>query len=222
MRSLCGGRRSDRDRPSLMLLLLTSPSDVVYFAAMMGKKFGIVTKSLSLIAMASLSIALYTAPALSADDGRKTSAAASAPLTLASPPEHKSLRKRVKAAVMRKVDALRLIRDREFAKASVLFPSFCQDWARKLHDRELNNQNHIAWQEKNGWETGTYTGYGPIQKCECHQSSDGYSIGKVTYDEFQYYITGHTPDEAKHAAPRVTDSTATTELFRWDKDAWFY
>jgi hypothetical protein len=110
---------------------------------------------------------------------------------------------------MRKVDAFRRVRDQEFAKASALFPSFCQDWARKLHDREVNNQNHIAWQEKNGWETGTYTGYGPIQKCECHQSSDGYSIGKVTY-------------EAKHAAPRVTDSTATTELFRWDKNAWFY
>ncbi len=123
---------------------------------------------------------------------------------------------------MRKVDAFRRVRDQEFAKASALFPSFCQDWARKLHDREVNNQNHIAWQEKNGWETGTYTGYGPIQKCECHQSSDGYSIGKVTYDEFQYYVTGHTPDEAKHAAPRVTDSTATTELFRWDKNAWFY
>ncbi len=65
-------------------------------------------------------------------------------------------------------------------------------------------------------------GYSPVRKCECHQSTDGYSIGKVTYDEFQVLLVGKTPDEAKHAKPKVTDDTATTELFRWDKEKWFY
>ena len=183
---------------------------------------GLITKSVTLFSMASLAITLCAAPAFCADSSPASSitkpAASSAPLTIVSPPAHKSFKKRV----MQKVNALRALRDKEFAKASALFPSFCQDWARKLHDRQVNNQSHIAWQQKNGWETGTYTGYGPIEQCECHQSSDGYSIGKVKYDEFQYYVTGKTEDEAKHAAPRVTDSTATTELFRWDKDAWFY
>jgi hypothetical protein len=199
---------------------------MLYFAAMKGLRFGIITRSISLISMASLAIALCGAPALCADSSAASSiakpAAVSAPMTTDSPAVHKSLRKKVKAAVMRKVDALRALRDKEFAKASSLFPTFCQDWQRKLHDREVNNEEHIAWQQKDGWETGTYTGYGPIKNCECHQSSDGYSIGKVTYDELKYYVTGKTPDEAKHAAPRVTDDTATTELFRWDKEAWFY
>ena len=189
---------------------------------MKGHTSGIITKSFSLIAMASLAFALYASPALSADSSSGSTvdkaATASTPPTVESTPAHKTLKKRVKAAV----NALRLMRDKEFAKASSLFPAFCKDWERKLHDRQVNNQSHIAFQQKDGWKTGTYTGYGPVQKCECHQSSDGYSIGKVTYDEFQYYVAGKTEDDAKHAAPRVTDSTATTELFRWDKDAWFY
>lgn len=192
---------------------------------MKGHRLGIITRSLTLVSMTLIAIALCVAPAISGDSADAVPAkpaAASAPLTIASPPAHKSLKKKVQAAVMRKVNALRAMRDKEFAKASSLFPTFCKDWERKLRDRQANNESHITWQEKNGWETGSYTGYGPIQKCECHQSSDGYSIGKVTYDELQYYVTGKTPDEAKHAAPRVTDSTATTELFRWDKDAWFY
>lgn len=120
------------------------------------------------------------------------------------------------------MNPMRLLRDREFKKASATFPDFCKDWEHKLHDREVNNQNHIAWQDKDGWKTGTFTGYSTVQKCECHQSSDGYSIGKVTYDEFQYYVMGKTPEEAQHAKPKVTDTTSTTELFRWDKEKWFY
>jgi len=195
---------------------------------MMGDKIGIVSKSFTLISIASLAIALSAGPALSADkstDIGKTAAVASStapePDAQASPAAKKSIGKKVKAA-LQKVNPLRLLRDREFKKASVLFPAFCKDWERKLRDREVNNQNHIAWQLKDGWATGIYTGYSPVQQCECHQSSDGYSIGKVKYDEFRYYIVGKTTDEAKHAKPRVTDSTATTELFRWDKEKWFY
>jgi hypothetical protein len=195
---------------------------------MMGQKFAIIGKSFTLIAMAALAIALSARPALSAgksaDTGKTAVAApstAAEPNAQASPAEKKSLKKKVKAA-LQKVNPMRLVRDREFKKASAVFPAFCKDWERKLHDREVNNQGHIAFQQKDGWSTGIYTGYGPVQKCECHQSTDGYSIGKVTYDEFQYYVTGKTSDEAKHAKPKVTDTTATTELFRWDKNKWFY
>ncbi len=195
---------------------------------MMGNRFGIIGASLALVSMAVPAVVLSARPALSAgqssDAGKPTlvaSATAPEPVAHASPAAGKSLKSKVKAA-LQKVNPLRLVRDREFKKAAALFPDFCKDWERKLHDREVNNQGHITWTMKDGWQTGTYTGYSPVQKCECHQSSDGYSIGKVTYDEFKYYIVGKTPDEAKHAKPKVTDDTATTELFRWDKEKWFY
>jgi hypothetical protein len=193
---------------------------------MMGQKFDIIGKSLALFSMASLAVTLAAAPAFSADQATDTNKTVAASTIAPEPdaqasPVTKSLRKKVKAALA-KVNPMRLLRDKEFQKAATLFPAFCKDWERKLHDREVNNQSHIAWQLKDGFETGTYTGYSPVQKCECHQSTDGYSIGKVTYQEFQYYIFGKTPDDAKHATPKVTDITATTELFRWDKDAWFY
>jgi len=194
---------------------------------MMGNNSGAIGKSLALVAMASLAIALSVGSARSADQPAGViNAAIVAPAAppsdvQAAPAAKKSLKSKVKAA-LQKVNPLRLLRDREFKKAAAEFPSFCKDWERKLQDREVNNQSHIAWQMKDGWETGTYTGYSPVSQCECHQSSDGYSIGKVKYDEFKYYIVGKTSDEAKHAKPRVTDDTATTELFRWDKEKWFY
>ncbi len=194
---------------------------------MMGNKFGAIGKSLALVSMASLAIALSVGSARCADQpsgvmNAAIVAPASPPSDVpAAPAAKRSLKTKVKAA-LQKVNPLRMLRDREFKKAAAEFPSFCKDWERKLHDREVNNQSHIAWQTKDGWETGTYTGYSPVSQCECHQSSDGYSIGKVKYDEFKYYIVGKTPDEAKHAKPRVTDDTSTTELFRWDKEKWFY
>jgi hypothetical protein len=186
-----------------------------------------VGKSLTLVSLAALALVFVARPALSADQATDTgktvvaSTIAPEPDAQASPTVKTTLKKKIKAA-LQKVNPMRLLRDREFQKASTLFPAFCKDWERKLHDREVNNQSHIAWKQKDGWETGTYVGYSPVQKCECHQSTDGYSIGKVTYQEFQYYIFGKTSDEAKHAPPKVTDTTATTELFRWDKNAWFY
>jgi len=192
---------------------------------MVGIKIGVVSKSFALVSIASLAITLSASSALSADQSNDTGKPAVVSFTVPdaqpAPAAKKSLKTKVKAA-LEKVNPLRLLRDREFKKAAAVFPNFCKDWERKLHDREVNNQSHIAWRMKDGWETGIYTGYSPVQQCECHQSTDGYSIGKVKYDEFKYYLVGKTPDEAKHAKPKITDDTATTELFRWDKDAWFY
>ena len=192
---------------------------------MVGIKIGVISKSFALVSIVSLAITLSARPALSADQSNDTGKPAVVSFTVPdaqpAPAARKSLKTKVKAA-LEKVNPLRLLRDREFKKAAAVFPNFCKDWERKLHDREVNNQSHIAWQMKDGWETGIYTGYSPVQQCECHQSHDGYSIGKVKYDEFRYYIVGKTAEEAKHAKPRVTDDTATTELFRWDKEAWFY
>jgi hypothetical protein len=199
---------------------------------MLGKNSGAINRALSFIAIAVVFSATPALSAATASDSGKAPAAASSssssePKAKASPAAKtaKTLKQKVKSAakaVLAKITPERRKRDVEFKKAAALFPSFCKDWERKLHDREINNQTHIAWQMKDGWDTGTYVGYGKVQKCECHQSTDGYSIGKVGYDEFQYYVTGKTEDEAKHATPKVTETTTTTELFRWDKNKWFY
>ena len=196
---------------------------------MLGQKLGILPRSFVLLSIAiAIAIVLSAAPVrsastISADSSSKaaaSSASAAEPKAQASPAK-KTLRQKVKA-VLKKINPMRLARDREYKKASALFPGFCKDWERKLHDRQVNNEDHIAWAMKDGWETGNYVGYSTVKKCECHQSTDGYSIGKVGYDEFEYYLVGKTADDAKHATPKVTETTNTTELFRWDKNKWFY
>jgi hypothetical protein len=111
---------------------------------------------------------------------------------------------------------------RLYAKASAAFPHFCEDWARMLREREANNLTSLNWQEKSGYETASYVGYSPIKTCECKESAEGIPLGKVTYDEQNYYIVGKTLDEAKHAPPKVVGVTHTLEIFSWDKNKWFY
>lgn len=144
-----------------------------------------------------------------------------APDAAASPARKKSLGQKVTALVA-KLTPARVKMDREFKKAAALFPEFCHHWEQNLHDRETNNLAKLNFTEKDGYETATYTGYGKVAACESHQSKDGYSIGKITYEEFIYYIVGKTKDEAVHAVPRPVSDTHTTEIFRWENNKWFY
>jgi hypothetical protein len=142
----------------------------------------------------------------------------------ASPPSSTPKRTTLREKIKNIVDKIpgRLEMDRQFKIASALFPSFCQHWQQNLRDRESNNRNHLNFIEKDGYETATYTGYGKIEECESHQSRTGFSIGRITYEEFEYYIVGKTQDDAEHAAPKTVSDTHTTELFRWDDNKWFY
>jgi hypothetical protein len=155
-----------------------------------------------------------TAPASSPDSTALTA-------TAVSPTEKKTLGQKVKALVS-KLTPDRIKRDIEFRKASALFPDFCKHWEQDLHDRETNNLSKLKFVEKGGYETATYTAYGKIAACESHQSKDGYSIGKISYEEFEYYIVGRSEDEARHAPPKTVSDTHTTEIFRWDQGKWFY
>ncbi len=112
--------------------------------------------------------------------------------------------------------------DREYQQAAAVFPSFCKDWEQKLRDRQANNIEHLMLKLENGFETALYTGYGPVESCETHQSPQGFSIGKLSYEEFHYLIKEKTLDEAKHSTGTKVDDTHTTEIFRWDKGKWFY
>jgi hypothetical protein len=133
----------------------------------------------------------------------------------------KSLGQRVKSMVER-LTPERIKRNREFKTASATFPDFCKHWEKNLRDREVNNVNKLNFREKGGFETATYTGYGKIVACESHQSRDGYSIGKLSYEEFVYYVVGKTREEARSAAPKAISDLHTTEIFRWENNKWFY
>jgi|GEM_PF-2684226 hypothetical protein len=109
---------------------------------------------------------------------------------------------------------------RQFKIAAARFPAFCEKWGRLLQERHVNDASHIKWTFKDGWETGTYTGYSKIKTCTCEQS-EGFAIGKLSYDELTYYVVGKTKEEAQHAKPRVTAITTTTEIFRWEHGRWF-
>ncbi|MGH7923209.1 MAG: hypothetical protein ACREQH_01305, partial [Candidatus Binatus sp.] len=146
---------------------------------------------------------------------------AAVPDASASPAAKKTLRQKVKTLIA-KITPDRIKRDLEFKKASALFPGFCKHWEQDLHDREVNNLSKLTFSLKDGFETATYTAYGKIAGCESHQSKDGYSIGKITYEEFVYYLAGKTQDEARHAAPKTVSDLHTTEIFRWDNGKWFY
>jgi hypothetical protein len=110
----------------------------------------------------------------------------------------------------------------EFETAFRRLPSFCRDWQSKLHEREISNLANLTWEEKSGWETATYVGYGKVDGCLCKESAEGVPIGKVTYDEYQYYLVGKTLNEAKTAKPKLTGTTHTLEIFAWDKEQWYY
>ena len=112
--------------------------------------------------------------------------------------------------------------DREYQQAAALFPGFCKDWEQKLRDREANNIEHLELKLENGFETALYIGYSSVESCETHQSPQGFSIGKLSYEEFHYLIKEKTLDEAKHSKGTKVDDTHTTEIFRWDKGKWFY
>jgi hypothetical protein len=110
----------------------------------------------------------------------------------------------------------------QYEKAAAQFPDFCHDWQRMLHDRETNNLEHLTWQPDNGGETATYTGYGQVETCQTKESVEGVPIGKLSYEEMIYYLSGKSPDEARHAPPKLIHQTHTLEIFSWEKNKWFY
>ncbi len=109
-----------------------------------------------------------------------------------------------------------------YERAAARFPDFCHEWQRMLHDRELNNLRHLTWSTRQGTETSTYTGYGQVQTCMTKESVEGVPIGKLSYDETVYSLSGKNADEARHAPPKIIHQTRTLEIFSWDKNRWFY
>jgi len=110
---------------------------------------------------------------------------------------------------------------KKWNQAVAALPSFCGEWQRMLHDREVNNLAHLQWQQKQGYATATYVGYGKILGCKAKESEEGVPLGKVVYEERDYYLAGKTPADAE-AHPQLMRTTNTLEIFSWEKDRWFY
>jgi len=109
-----------------------------------------------------------------------------------------------------------------YQRAASAFSSFCHDWDRMLHEREVDNLDHLSWRKDGGLETATYTGYGKVESCECKASKEGTPIGKIRYQERNYSIVGKTIDQARRATPKLTHEINALEIFSWDKGKWFY
>jgi hypothetical protein len=142
-----------------------------------------------------------------------------APTSRSSAPK-KTLREKARSLAA-KILPGRLKRDLEFKEASAQFPDFCRHWEQNLRERERNNLSKAVFTLKDGFHSATYTGYGEIRTCEAHQSKEGFSIGKITYEEFVYYLAGKTPEEAAHGEKKAISDTHTTEIFRWENNKWF-
>jgi hypothetical protein len=111
---------------------------------------------------------------------------------------------------------------RVYEQAASLFPGFCHDWERLLHEREVNNREHLAWHNDGGQQTASYTGYGKVESCQCKASKEGLPIGEIRYEEINYSIVGKTIEDAIRSTPKLTHQVTTLEIFSWDKGKWFY
>jgi hypothetical protein len=128
-------------------------------------------------------------------------------------------------AVKSQIDGLELLTPAErriYQQAASVFPGFCHDWERLLHEREVNNLENLTWRNDGGLEIASYTGYGKLESCQCKASKEGLPIGEIQYEEINYSIIGKTIEEARHATPKSTHQIRTLEIFSWDKGRWFY
>jgi len=119
-------------------------------------------------------------------------------------------------------ESLSPVQRRTYQRAASAFTGFCHEWERLLHEREVNNLEHLSWREDGGLKMATYTGYGKVESCECKASKEGLPLGKIRYEEILYSVAGKTVDEARHAAPKLIHEIRTLEIFSWDKGKWFY
>src|SRR5579885_3211798 len=109
----------------------------------------------------------------------------------------------------------------DYERAARALPEFCREWHSKLEERVSEQADLMEWQDREGWKTATYRGYGPIESCTC-KLQDGVPVGEITYQTIEYYLAGHTVEEARHARPIVAGRTHTIEILRWKDGRWVY
>jgi hypothetical protein len=109
----------------------------------------------------------------------------------------------------------------DYERAAQALPQFCREWHSKLEQRVEDRGEVMEWQDRSGWKTATYQDYGPIESCTC-KLQHGVPVAEITYKTIEYYLAGHTVDEARHARPIVAGSTNTIVILRWKDGRWIY
>lgn len=125
------------------------------------------------------------------------------------------------SAAINNLDPLRALHESRFRTAAAEFPAFCQDWQQKLAERTRWNLTQISWHVEHGLESGTYISYGAIDSCVTKLSSQGIPVGKLSYVEYTYALSGKTIEDAKHAQPKPVSTIRTLEIFSFDHNKWF-
>lgn len=106
-------------------------------------------------------------------------------------------------------------------KIAEQFQTFCRDWMQKLAVRERDNMSNIKWNTKSDGVEGEYVGYTTDHTCTV--MGDGNEpVGKLTYEEIRYTKRGRTIADAQNSTPQPVETTAVTELFRYEKGKWIY
>lgn len=102
------------------------------------------------------------------------------------------------------------------------FQEFCQEWIHKLEAREQQNAAKIKWDSQPSGVVGEYVGYYvKDHSCQLTDSSK-VPVGKMTYLEVRYQKQGANISEAQQSLPHALESTAVTEIFRYDHGKWIY
>lgn len=101
------------------------------------------------------------------------------------------------------------------------FQTFCQEWMQKLAVREHDNVANIKWITKPDGVQGEYVGYTQDHTCTV-KNEDADPVGKIAYQEVRYEKRGTTIAEAENSPPHPVETTAVTELFRFEKGKWIY
>jgi hypothetical protein len=101
------------------------------------------------------------------------------------------------------------------------FQTFCQEWMQKLAVREHDNIANIKWGTKPDGVHGEYVGYTQDHTCMV-KGEDGDPVGEIAYQEVRYEKRGPTIAEAEKSPPYPMETTAVTELFRFEKGKWIY
>ncbi len=106
-------------------------------------------------------------------------------------------------------------------KAAEQFQAFCQEWMQKLAAREHDNVSKIKWNSNSDGVEGEYVGYTQDHTCTVTED-DSEPVGKIAYQEVRYTKHGASIADAEKSVPHAVESTAVTELFRYEKGKWIY
>jgi hypothetical protein len=101
------------------------------------------------------------------------------------------------------------------------FQTFCQEWMQKLAVREHDNIANIKWHTGPDGVQGEYVGYTQDHTCVV-KNEDKDPVGKIAYQEVRYEKRGATIAEAEKNLPHPLETTAVTELFRYEGGKWIY